>query len=206
MRIRRPRLVMDVSELPDVCFGPRDIMWWGTVGFVLIEGFTMVLCWVVLIYLHQNFPTWPPEDTRRPSLGLASVLAASMALSIPFVYWIDRAAKRFDLRAMRIWLPVAAVICSAFVGMRLVELGGSILHVKWNTNAYGSAVWLVLGSHGTLLLIEAAELIGFAIAFWLAPIERKHFSDVADAMFYWYFMAATGVVTYVLVFLLPRWI
>ena len=25
MRIRRPRVVMDVSELPDVCFGPRDI-------------------------------------------------------------------------------------------------------------------------------------------------------------------------------------
>jgi heme/copper-type cytochrome/quinol oxidase subunit 3 len=78
--------------------------------------------------------------------------------------------------------------------------------VKWNSNAYGSAVWLVLGSHGTLLLIEAAELIGFALAFWLAPIERKHFSDVADAMFYWYFMAATGFVTYVLVFLLPRWL
>jgi cytochrome c oxidase subunit 3 len=106
---------------------------------------------------------------------------------------------------MRVWLPVAALVCSTFVGLRLVELASSI-HVKWNSNAYGSAVWLVLGSHGTLLLIEAAELIGFALAFWLAPIERKHFSDVADAMFYWYFMAATGFVTYVLVFLLPRWL
>jgi cytochrome c oxidase subunit 3 len=203
MRIRRPRVVMDVSELPDLCFGPRDIMWWGTMGFVLIEGFTMVLCWVVLVYLHQNFPTWPPEDTRRPSLGIASLMAGSMALSIPFVWWLDRAAKRFDFRAMRLWLPVAALLCSAFVGMRLAELASSI-HVKWNSNAYGSAVWLVLGSHGTLLLIEAAELIGFALAFWLAPME--HFSDVSDAMFYWYFMAATGLVTYVLVFLLPRWI
>jgi heme/copper-type cytochrome/quinol oxidase subunit 3 len=205
MKIRRPRIVMDVSDLPDVCFGPRDIMWWGTAGFVLIEGFTMVLCWVVLIYLHQNFPTWPPEDTRRPSLGLASVMAGSMALSVPFVWWIDKAARRFDLAAMRRWLPVMALVCTAFVGMRIAELASTI-HVKWNTNAYGSAVWLVLGSHGTLLLIEAAETIGFAVAFWLAPIERKHFSDVTDAVFYWYFMVATGFVTYVLVFLLPRWI
>lgn len=205
MKIRRPRVVMDVSELPDVCFGPRDIMWWGTAGFVLIEGFTMVLCWVVLIYLHQNFPTWPPENTRRPGLGLASILAASMVLSLPFMAWIDRKAKQFDLRAMRIALPIAALICTAFVGMRIGQLAGPV-NVKWNTNAYGSAVWLVLGSHGTLLLIEAAELIGFALAFWIAPIERKHFSDVSDSVFYWYFMVATGLVTYVLVFLLPRWI
>ena len=205
MRSRRPRVVMDVSELPDVCFGPRDIMWWGTAGFVLIEGFTMVLCWVVLIYLHQNFPTWPPEDTKRPGLGLATVLIVAMLLSVPFIRLIENASKRFDLGAMRRWLPIAALLCTAFVVMRIAELMTQV-NVKWNTNAYGSAVWLVLGSHGTLLLIEAAEMIGFAVAFWIAPIERKHFSDVADAAFYWYFMVAAAFVTYVLVFLLPRWI
>ena len=205
MKLRRPRIVMNVGDLPDVCFGPRDIMWWGTVGFVMIEGFTMVLCWVVLIYLHQNFPTWPPQDTLRPSLGVPSLMTAAIVLSIPMVAWIERASKRFDLRAMRVWLPVATIVCFAFVGLRIVELVSSI-HVKWNSNAYGSAMWLVLGSHGTLLLVEASELAGIAAMFWFAPIERKHFSDVADAMFYWYFMAAAGVVTYVLCFLLPRWI
>ncbi len=205
MRIRRPRVVMDVSGLPDICFGPRDIMWWGTMGFVLIEGFTMVLCWAVLIYLHQNFATWPPEDTLRPSLGLPTVMAAAIVLSIPLVHWLDRAAKRFDLRSVRIGLVAAALVSSAFVGMRLGELASSV-NVKWNSNAYGSAVWLVLGSHGTLLLVEASEVIGMAAMFWLAPIERKHFSDVSDAMFYWYFMVAAGLVSYVLVFLLPRWI
>jgi cytochrome c oxidase subunit III len=205
MRIRRPRIVMDVSELPDVVFDHHDIMWWGTAGFVLIEGFTMVLCWVVLVYLHQNFPTWPPEDTLRPSLGLPSILAATMALSVPFMRWLDQAAKRFDLRTVRIGLVIAAVVGAAFIGLRIAELATS-LHVKWNTNAYGSAVWLVLGAHGTLLLIEGVEIIGFALIFWIAPIERKHFSDVSDAAFYWYFMVAAGLVSYVLVDLLPRWI
>jgi Heme/copper-type cytochrome/quinol oxidase, subunit 3 len=205
MRIRRPRVAMDVSELPDICFGPRDIMWWGTAGFVVIEGFTMVLCWVVLVYLHQNFPTWPPEDTKRPALGLATFLMALMLLSVPFLRWIEQAAKRYDLAAMRRWLPVAGLLSLAFVGLRIAELATSV-NVKWNTNAYGSAVWLVLGAHGTLLLVEAGEMVGFALMFWLAPIEEKHFSDVADAGFYWYFMVAAGFVSYVLVFLLPRWI
>jgi heme/copper-type cytochrome/quinol oxidase subunit 3 len=124
---------------------------------------------------------------------------------VPFIRAIEKAAKRFDLGAMRRWLPIAALLCTAFVGMRIGALATTV-NVKWNTNAYGSAVWLVLGSHGTLLLIEAVEMIGFALAFWIAPIEEKHFSDVADAAFYWYFMVAAGLVTYVLVFLLPYWI
>lgn len=205
MKIRRPRVVMNVSELPDVCFGPRDIMWWGTAGFVLIEGFTMVLCWVVLVYLHQNFSTWPPEDTKRPGLEVSSILMAMMLLSVPLLWWIAQAAKRFDLGAMRRWLPMVALLSVVFVGMRIAELMTQV-NVKWNTNAYGSAVWLVLGAHGTLLLVEMAEMIGFALIFWTAPIEEKHFSDVADAAFYWYFMIAAGFVSYVLVFLLPRWI
>jgi heme/copper-type cytochrome/quinol oxidase subunit 3 len=205
MKIRRPRVVMDVSGLPDVCFGPRDIMWWGTAGFVLIEGFTMVLCCVAYIYLQQNFAAWPPPGTLRPSLGVPTVLAAAMLLSLPLVAWVDRAAKRFDLRAVRIGLPIAALVCFGFVGLRLVELASSV-NVKWNSNAYGSALWLVLGCHGTLLLVEASEALGMAVMFWIAPIERKHFSDVADAMFYWYFMVAAGLVIYLLCFLLPRWI
>jgi heme/copper-type cytochrome/quinol oxidase subunit 3 len=132
-------------------------------------------------------------------------MAVAMIAGVPLMMWIDHAAKRFDLRAMRIGLPVAALLGSALVAMRWIELA-SVLHVKWNTNAYGSALWLVLGSHGTLLLIEAAELIGFALAFWFAPIERKHFSDVTDAAFYWHFMTVAGTGVYVLCFLLPRWI
>lgn len=205
MKIRQPRIVMNVADLPDVCFGPRDIMWWGTMGFVLIEGFTMVLCWAVLIYLHQNFSSWPPEGTLRPSLGLSTIMAGVQIASLPFMALMARKARQFDLGAIRIMVPIAALICTALVAMRIAMLATSV-NVKWNTNAYGSAVWLVLGSHGTLLLVEAAELIGFAAALWLAPIERKHFSDVSDVAFYWYFMVATGLVTYVLVFLLPRWI
>ena len=41
---RRLNPVVELSELPDVVFGPRDLMWWGTLGFMVIEGFTLVLC------------------------------------------------------------------------------------------------------------------------------------------------------------------
>ena len=69
MRTRRPVGVMNVAELPDVVFGPADIMWWGSFAFIVIEGWTLVLCAAVFIYLRQNSQTWPPAGTPLPSLG-----------------------------------------------------------------------------------------------------------------------------------------
>lgn len=203
--IRRARAVMDLASLPDVVFGPRDVMWWGTLGFAVIEGFTLCLTAAVYVYLQQNFATWPPEGTPLPSLGLPTLQVALMLLSIPLVWWLDRAAHRFDLRAVRIGLTAAALMAGIFTGLRIAEAVYS-LNVKWDTNAYGSAQWLTLGSHFTLLLIEFIEVAGMAAIFWLAPLEEKHFGDASDMAFYWYFMVLSWMPLYVLCFLVPRWI
>ena len=203
--IARARSVMDLSSLPDVVFGPRDLMWWGTMGFVVIEGFTLCLTAAVYLYLQQNFATWPPEGTPLPSLGVPTLQVALMLLSLPLAWWISKAAHRFDLGAVRVGLTAAAVMAAAFTGLRIVEAVHS-LNVKWDSNAYGSAQWLILGSHFTLLLVEFVEVAGMALLFWLAPVEEKHFSDAADVAFYWYFMVLSWVPLYVLCFLVPRWI
>ena len=202
---KRVRSVIDLRELPDVVFGPRDLMWWGTLGFVLIEGFTLVLCAAVMVYLHQNFSTWPPAHTPLPSLGAPTAQVLVMLASIPVVLWTARAARRFDLGKVRIGLTLATLFNMAFVALRAVELLVS-LNVKWDANAYASAQWLVLGAHATLLAVELVEVGGMALIFWLAPVEEKHFSDVTDMVFYWLFMTLSWIPLYVLCFLAPRWI
>jgi heme/copper-type cytochrome/quinol oxidase subunit 3 len=203
--IRRPRVVIDVSVLPDTVFGHRDILWWGTLGFVVIEGFTLALCAMAYVYLMQNFAAWPPENTPLPSLGAPTLSLVLMLASLPVAVWLHRAATRYEMGRVRVGLAVCSVLVVVFVALRTVELVVS-LNVKWNTNAYGSAQWLVVGSHATLLLIQMVEVLGVAAMFWIAPIERKHFSDVTDLMFYWYFMVLVWVPLYVLCFLIPRWV
>jgi heme/copper-type cytochrome/quinol oxidase subunit 3 len=202
---RRLKSVIDLRELPEVVFGPRDLMWWGTLGFVIIEGFTLVLCAAVYVYLQQNFSTWPPRGTPLPSLGAPTLQVIVMLLSIPVVLWTTKAAQRFDLGKVRIGLTVTTLFGMAFVGLRMVELLVS-LNVKWDANAYGSAQWLILGAHATLLIVELVEVGGVALIFWIAPVEEKHFSDVADLVFYWLFMVLAWMPLYVLCFLAPRWI
>ena len=202
---RRARVVMNLSALPDVVFGARDIMWWGTLGFVVIEGFTLFLTAAVYLYVQQNFATWPPEGTPLPDLVIPTIQVVLMLLSLPLVWWIGRVAHAFELGKVRLGLTAAAVVAAVFVALRLLEAIVS-LNVKWDTNAYGSAQWMILGAHFTLLLIEFIEVGGMAAMFWLAPIEEKHFSDAADMAFYWYFMVLSWVPLYVLCFLVPRWI
>jgi cytochrome c oxidase subunit III len=202
---RRTRASFDLSGLPDVVFGVRDLMWWGTLGFVVIEGFTLALCATVLVYLRQNYDTWPPAGTPLPSLGIPTVQVVVMLSSLPVMVWLGRVARRFDLGRVRIGLTAATLFGTAFVVLRAFELIRS-LNVKWDSNAYGSAQWLVLGAHATLLLVELVEVAGMAGIFWLAPVEEKHFSDVADLTFYWYFMVIAWIPLYVLCFLGPRWV
>lgn len=196
---------MNVRELPDVCFGPTDIMWWGTFGFVVIEGWTIVLCVVAWVYLQQNVSAWPPAGTPLPSLALPTIELVVMLASLPLVAWCNRVVRRYDLAKARIGFTLAGLVGIGLTALHIATLLVS-LNVKWDSNAYGSAQWLVLTYHGTLVLVEASEVIGLALAYWFAPVEDKHFPDGADAMFYWNFMVAAYVPLYVLCFLVPRWI
>lgn len=204
MKLHR-RIAMDVSHLPTHAFGARDIMAWGTTGFVVIEGFTLVLCAVVYVYLRKNFSEWPPAGTMRPDVVVPTIFAVLMVLSLGIMKWLDEVAHRYDLAKVRLGLTLAACICAVFVGLRVWELTQS-LNVWWDANAYGSAQWLVVGAHGSLLAIQLVEVAGMAAIFWLGPVERKHFSDASDIAYYWMFIVASWIPLYVMCFLLPHWI
>src|SRR3954462_1277919 len=94
---RSTRPVVDVSHLPDIAFAPNDIMWWGTLSFIVIEGWTLVLCAVAYLYLTQNFTSWPPMGTPRPSLVVPSVQMALMLLTLPLVWRMQQSARRFEV-------------------------------------------------------------------------------------------------------------
>jgi cytochrome c oxidase subunit I+III len=202
---RATRVVADLSRLPHIAFGPRDILWWGTLCFVVIEGFTLVLTAVVNVYLTQNFATWPPQGTPLPSLGVPTIQVAVMLASLPIAWWTSRRAREFDFERVRVGLAIGALANGAIALLRVWELVVS-LNVSWDANAYGSAQWLVAGTHGTLVLIEFVEMTGIALAFWFGPVEEKHFSDVVDMVMYWFFIVLSWIPLYVLCFWLPRWL
>jgi len=200
--VRRAREALDVSELPTTVFGHRDVMWWGTTFFALIEGFTLVLCAATYLYLRKNFVSWPPERTPVPSLLLPTVSLLVLGASLYPAWWTKRQAYRLDLPAVRRGLVVSSVVGFVALLLRFAEFYA--LNTRWDAHAYGSIAWLTIGMHVALHLIDVGDTIGLAVLSRTGPWEEKHFVNTTDNSNYWYFMVLSWIPLYALLFLGPR--
>ena len=80
------------------------------------------------------------------------------------------------------------------------------LNVRWDSNAYGSAAWTLVGLHSTLLLADLIETATLTVILYSSRRLDRHYSDATDVTFYWYFMVAAWIPLYVLSFLAPHWL
>jgi cytochrome c oxidase subunit III len=200
--MRRARPALDVSALPTVVFGYRDLMWWGTTFFALIEGFTLALVAATYLYLRKNFVAWPPERTPLPDLLVPTISLVVLLASLAPAWWAKRMAERLDLPAVRRALIASSVLGSLSLGLRFSEFFA--LNTRWDSHAYGSITWFVVGSHVFLHLLDWSDTVGLTAMSLTGRWEEKHFVNATDNSNYWYFMVLSWVPLYALVFLGPR--
>lgn len=198
------RAAIDVSELPTVVFASRNHMWWGIAAFMLIEGTTLAIAAAAYLYVRRNFGEWPPSTTPLPDPFIPTIGALVMLASIAPAHWAVRAARRFDLPALRRALVAMSGVGIALLALRAFEFGA--LRTHFDSNAYGSTAWAIVALHATLLLIDVADSIAFAAILHTDRVEKKHFTDAVDNSHYWYFMVLSWLPLYVLVYLSPRWV
>jgi cytochrome c oxidase subunit III len=199
--MRATRAVADVRHLPRTVFGNRALMWWGTMGFIIIEGTTLFICAITYFYLRRNFATWPPQHVYRPGLVIPTIQVLVMLLSILPMRWVDRATYRMDLRTVRTGLLICSLLILVMCVLRIYEFRA--LKVRWDTSAYGSAAWAVIFSHTTLLVLEAAETLAITRLMFGDQVEERDLSGVSDNALYWYFLTGVWVPLYIAVFLSP---
>jgi len=201
---KRLRPALDVSAMPTVAIGVRAMTWWGTLGFATIEGTTLALAATAYLYIRQNFRVWPPAHDPLPSLLIPTINLVVMLVSIVPAVLTDRATRRLDRGGARLWSVVSVLFGFAIVVLRWFELWA--LNVRWDTDAYGSAAWTLVGLHASLLVIEQGEMIGMAALLFKSRLPARAYGDVYDSSWYWYFIIGIWIPIYVLVYLLPYWV
>jgi cytochrome c oxidase subunit III len=194
--------VVDLSGLPSYGFGSRSPIWWGTLGFVAIEGMGFALAVGSYLYLYHLNPQWP-LSAEPPNLWPATILTLLLLGSAWPNFLIDKAAHQENLPQVRKLLVVMSVLGFVAIGLRLWEFG--VLHVRWDQNAYGSLTWLILGLHATHLITDVGDTLVLAALMFTRHGRGKRFSDVSDNAFYWYFVVAAWLPLYLLVYWAPRW-
>lgn len=195
------RITGDLSHLPGHGHGPAALGWWGTLGFVLIEGMAFVLGAGTLLYLVPLQPKWPPASPPPDLLWGTLFTLVMLASEIPNVL-AARAAKRQDLQRVRIGLAVAIGFGVVLAVLRALEFGA--LNERWDHNAYGSIVWALMLMHTVHVATDVYDTAVLAALVYLHPVDGRRFSDVEDNAFYWHFVTIAWVGLYALVYLLPR--
>jgi cytochrome c oxidase subunit 3 len=197
----KQRPVQDVAALPTTGFGPVSPIWWGTVAFIALESMGFVLAAGAYLYLRQVNPQWPIA-APPPNHWAGTALLVLLLVSIVPNALADKAAKQQKLTAVQLWLIVMTVLGVVAVAIRGWEF--TQLNIRWDDNAYGSITWFVLGLHAFHLITDLGDTAVLAALMFTRHVTERRFGDVSDNAFYWYFVVASWVPLYALLYGVPR--
>jgi cytochrome c oxidase subunit 3 len=194
--VRVPAQDIDVARLPTYVYGSRSMMWWGTMGLMLIEGTVFAITVVVYFYLRSHSQTWPIN--RAPELFWGGLNTLIMLASLVPNQLAKRAAEREDRQGARWWLVACLLFALAFLVVRVFEFGA--LNTRWDSNAYGSVVWMLLALHTTHLVTDTIDTAVLAVLMFTGPLEGKRFVDVSENAMYWYFVVGSWLPIYAVIY------
>jgi cytochrome c oxidase subunit 3 len=198
----KERAAFDAAALPLHGAHTASITWWGTSAFMLIEGTGFALAIAVYLYLWSLAPSWP-LGAPLPDLGPGTWVTAILLLSLVPNWLIERWAGQEDLRKVRIGIVVMSVFGVVPLVVRAFEFRA--LNTWWDSNAYGSVTWLLLGLHTTHLITDLADtLVLAAIMFTRHGRNKRRFGDVQDNALYWAFVVLTWLPIYACLYGVPR--
>jgi heme/copper-type cytochrome/quinol oxidase subunit 3 len=200
---RGAQRVIDVADIPSYGFSHRSLMWWGTFGMMAIEGTVFALAIVVYFYVRTRVNEWPPS-ALPPELVWGTANTVLMLLSCIPNHWTKRAAEAEDLPKIRIGIWICVAFGVGFLVLRGFEF--TALNVRWDTNAYGSAVWMLLALHTMHVATDFWDTAVLAVLMMGDEIEGKRYVDVSENGMYWYFVVLAWLPIYAVIYFGPHFL
>jgi len=199
----RRRPVTDVGALPENAFSHHAPIWWGNLLMIIIEGAAFAILIASYFYIRRNFDNWPPPRTLLPDLGVSSINLLLLVISVAPFWYAARLAHLYEKASVvGLWLMVGVLFGLAAIVLRGFEFHA--LHTRYDSNAYGSITWTILGVHLAHLLAGTIETFLIGLVMFVGPVEKKHYTDATVMAVYWYFIVISWVALYMIVFLVPR--
>jgi cytochrome c oxidase subunit III len=204
------RPVIDISNLPNTELDHRSAIWWGNLLLLAIETTMFALLIGGYFYLRNNFTQWPPPLIKGPmayfdpvpALPVPTINLFILLLSVAPMVWADRAA--LHLKQGPVCRALAGCIVLGLVAIALRFREFSALQFRWDDNAYGSIVWVMVAMHLLHLIVATLEL-GLMLAWILRKdMDGKHARDVRVTAVYWYWIVGVWIPLYVIIFPGPR--
>jgi len=195
------RIAADLSGLEHTGFGHRVVTWWGTLAFMALEGTGFVLTYGVFLYIASLNRQWPLGFSPQP-LFWSTAFTLLLLLSLIPNWLVMRQAKRHHNPSLRWLLVLMSLIGLATLLVRYFEFAA--LTMRWDTNAYGSVLWALLGLHTLHIATDATDTIVMTAMYFTGHVPEKRFTDADENALYWVFVVVGWLPLYALLYWAPR--
>jgi cytochrome c oxidase subunit III len=190
--------VLDASKLPSHAFEHRSPLWWGIIGLIVIEATVFASLVASFFYLRSNFPQWPPDGTRSPELLKPTLATLVLLASAIPMYWADSSLKQGRTFPLKVGPLISIALALVFLAMKVVEYRD--IGFRWDTHAYGSVVWTIVGFHSAHVLALVLKTAVVTTLAWRNYFNRKRRIGVTVNGLYWYFVVIIWIPLYMTIY------
>lgn len=181
--------------------GHPDHRVFGVIVFLIAEAMIFLGLFTAYLTFRAVAPTWPPEGTPELELLLPGVNTIILISSSFVIHNADAAIKKNDVKGLRTWFGITALMGIVFLIGQLYEY----FHLEFGlkTNLFASTFYVLTGFHGLHVLFGLVLILG---VLWRSRI-AGHYSNtshfgVEAAELYWHFVDVVWIVLFILLYLL----
>jgi heme/copper-type cytochrome/quinol oxidase subunit 3 len=194
------------ETLPHHAHGPRSFGWWGTVWLIATEATLFAMLIASYFYLRfRSMPEWPPGGIEPPHLELPIIMSVILLSSSIPVHIAEHAAKKGNIRKLRIGLAIGWLLGAVFLGLTWGIEWPEVLHEFGpTTNVYGTMFFTITGFHG------AHVLGGLGFSMWAqvraaqGAYGPERYSTIQNFTMYWHFVDVVWIAVFMTLYLSPH--
>lgn len=194
--------VLDVSELPPYTHGSRGALWWGFAGMIAIEATVFTAFIASYLYLKMSATAWPPMPEKPPELLLPTINTVILIGSSIALFWAEKGIEKGDQRRLSIGLLVSLLLGTIFLVLKVIEY--SKVPYRWDSHAYGSIIWTIIGFHSAHVASVVLKTIVVDVLAWRGYFNRERRLGVTVNGLYWHFVVGIWIPLYITIYWVPR--
>jgi cytochrome c oxidase subunit 3 len=173
----------------------------GLILFLIAESMIFAGLFIAYLTFRAVEPTWPPQGTPELELLLPGINTLILISSSFVIHQGDAAIKRNDVKGLRLWLGITALMGAIFLAGQVYEY--SHLEFGLKSNIFASTFYVLTGFHGLHVFCG----IGLIAAVLWRSLRQNHYSadhhfGVEAAELYWHFVDVVWIVLFLLLYIL----
>lgn len=172
----------------------------GLITFLLSESLMFGGFFATYLFFRGRADVWPPEATEVELL-LPTINTIILVSSSFVIHFGDKAIKNNDVKGMRRWYSITAIMGAVFLIGQVVEY--LTLGYGMTTNVFSNCFYLMTGFHGLHVFVGLLLILG---VLWRSR-RPGHYSatkhvGIEMAEIYWHFVDIIWIVLFSLLYIL----